>query len=143
MADNKTKPTGASVDDYLEGITPDQKRADSFHLMEMMARASGNAPCMWGDSMVGYGTYHYKYDSGREGDYFITGFAPRKKNLVVYIMPGFSDYADLLARLGKHKTSSSCLYINKLSDIDMDVLEEIVCQSIELMKIKYRDNDSR
>ena len=137
MADNKTKPTDASVDDYLNAITPDKKRDDSFVLKDMLARASGYPPRMWGASIVGYGTYHYKYESGWEGDHMITGFAPRKKNLVIYIMPGFADNADLLAALGNHKTSRSCLYINKLADIDQSVLEELVKRSVEQMKSKY------
>ena len=137
MAKNKTMPTGASVDDYLSQVQPDKKRADSIVLKDMMVRASGYPPRMWGDSIVGFGTYHYKYESGREGDHLITGFAPRKSNLVVYIMPGFSDFADLLDRLGKHKTSSSCLYINKLGDIDLDVLEKMVRQSVDVMHSRY------
>jgi len=137
MVGNKTKPTDASVDDYLAQVMPDKKRADSIVLKVMMARASGYPACMWGDSIVGFGTYHYKYESGREGDHLITGFAPRKSNFVVYIMPGFSEFSDLLDRLGKHKTSSSCLYINKLADIDLDVLEEIVQQSVDVMHLRY------
>ena len=140
MAENKTRQTAASVDDYLASVMPDRKRADCFLLKDMLARASDYQPRMWGVSMVGYGTYHYKYDSGREGDYFMTGFAPRKQYLVVYIIPGFSNYADLLGRLGKHKTSSSCLYINKLADIELDVLEEIVRQSVGWMHKKYGES---
>lgn len=89
---------------------------------------------MWGTSIVGFGSYHYKYDSGREGDMPVTGFAPRKQSLTLYIMPGFDAYEDLLSKLGKHKTGKSCLYINKLADVDMDVLRELVKQSVEAMK---------
>ena len=137
MTENKTKATDASVDDYLNAVTPEKKRADSFVLKDMMARASGFAPKMWGDSMVGYGAYHYKYESGREGDFFITGFAPRKQNLVVYVMPGFSEYSALMERLGKFRTGKSCLYINKLADVELDVLEEIVRLSVIWMQAKY------
>ena len=137
MAEAKTRPTDASVDDYLDGVTPEKKRVDSFVLREMMARASGYPPRMWGESMVGYGAYHYTYASGHEGDYFVTGFAPRKQNLVVYIMPGFSQFGRQMKRLGKYKTGKSCLYINKLADVDMDVLEEIVRLSVDWMVAKY------
>ena len=125
------------MDDYLNAVTPDKKRADSFVLKDMMARASGHAPKMWGESMVGFGSYHYKYESGREGDCFITGFAPRKQNLVVYVMPGFSEYSEMMERLGKHRTGKCCLYINKLADVELDVLEEIVRLSVIWMKEKY------
>jgi len=139
MAQNKTQPTDASVDDYLNAVTPDAKRAESFALKALLERASGYSPRMWGPSIVGFGTYHYKYESGREGDFFITGFAPRKQNLVVYIIPGFFPHSQLMDRLGKHKTGRSCLYLKKLEGIDLDVLEEIVGSSVDWMKEKYGD----
>ena len=102
-----------------------------------MQRVTGEPPTMWGDSIVGFGSYHYVYDSGREGDWFLTGFSPRKRNLSLYIMAGFSDYDELMERLGKHKTGKSCLYVNRLSDIDLDVLEALVRQSVAHMRKAY------
>lgn len=137
MARVKTKPTGASVDDYLNRIEPEQKRIDAFALKEIFARASGYPAVMWGENIIGYGSYHYKYNSGREGDWMITAFAPRSHSLVVYIMPGFSNYGELLERLGHYRTGRSCLYINKLEDVDLDVLEELIAQSVAYMNAKY------
>ncbi|MCO5207271.1 MAG: DUF1801 domain-containing protein, partial [Anaerolineae bacterium] len=94
---------------------------------------TGEPGALWGTSIVGFGTYHYKYASGREGDWFVTGFSPRKQNMTLYIMPGFEQYNDLLSKLGKHKTGKSCLYINKLDDVDLDVLRELVAQSADYM----------
>lgn len=137
MAQNKTQPTDKSVDDYLSGVEDATKRADSFVLKDLLARAAGEPPIMWGDSMVGFGRYRYKYESGREGEHFLTGFAPRKQQLTVYIMPGFDPYQEQLSKLGKHKTARSCLYIKKLSDIDLAVLEEIVADSVVRMRKAY------
>lgn len=95
-------------------------------LLSFFSDLTGYAPVMWGPSLIGYGRYHYKYDSGREGDFLATGFSPRKASLSIYIMPGYQDYSEILARLGKHKIGKSCLYVNKLADIDMDVLSELV-----------------
>ena len=137
MAEMKTRPTQVSVDDFLDGVEPERRREDGRALLAMMRRVTGEEPVMWGPSIVGFGSYHYKYDSGREGDFMITGFSPRKTALTVYIMPGFSTYDGLLARLGKHKTGKSCLYLNKLADVDLAVLEELVATSVAWMRQKY------
>ena len=108
-------------------------------MLEQMEELSGAPAKMWGESMIGFGTYHYVYDSGREGDWFEVGFAPRKQNLVVYIMPGFSTYDDLLSQLGKYKTGKSCLYIKKLSEVNREVLRELIAQSLKAMREKYGD----
>lgn len=137
MADQKTKPTEVSVDSFIDSVPDEQRRNDSRVVLEMMRRITGEEPTMWGPTMVGFGSYHYKYESGREGDSFITGFSPRKNALTLYIMPGFERYDDLMSRLGKYKTGKSCLYLKKLSDVDPYVLEELVEQSYEHMKEKY------
>ena len=134
MAKNKTAPTGASVDQFLTGIDNPRRRADSLTLLALMKQITGLAPEMWGPSIVGFGSYHYRYDSGREGDMPLTGFSPRKQSLTVYIMPGFAGYQDLLGRLGKHRTGVSCLYINKLADVDRDVLTELISRSFAHMR---------
>ena len=135
-AENKTKPTGVSVTYYLASLEPDRKREDAMAVNAMMRRITGEIAKMWGDSIIGFGDTHYKYESGREGDWFLVGFAPRKANLTLYIMPGFKEYKPLLKRLGKHKIGKSCLYINKLEDIDMGVLEQLVAKSVDHMKGK-------
>lgn len=109
MSDLKTKPSDQDVESFLNVITDEQKRADCFELLEFMTEITGEPPKMWGKSMVGFGSYHYKYDSGREGDWFLTGFSPRKQNLSIYIMAGFDKYEDIMSRLGKYNTGSSCL----------------------------------
>lgn len=134
MTENKTKPTDKSVLEFLESIEPAQKREDSFTLLALMKEITGEEAQMWGETMIGFGSYHYKYASGREGDSFLTGFSPRKQNLTVYITAGFDDYGALLGKLGKHKTSKSCLYINKLKDVDMAVLRELVQRSFDHMR---------
>ncbi len=136
-ADNKTKPTAVAVDEFLNSIEHETRRADGFALLELFNRVTGLKPKMWGPSIVGYGRYHYKYESGREGDFLITGFSPRKAALSIYIMPGYRDMSDKLARLGKHKIGKSCLYINKLADIDTAVLAEIVFDGMAYMKANY------
>lgn len=103
----------------------------------MMRRATGKRAKMWGSSIVGYGAYHYKYASGREGDWAITGFSPRKQNLVVYIMPGFDKFPALMKKLGKYKTGKSCLYLNKLDDVDQNVLEKLIAESVKVMRKRY------
>ncbi len=134
MAELKTRQNDASVEAFLNSIADEKKREDCFTLLDMMKQATGVAPKMWGDSIVGFGSYHYKYKSGREGDWFLAGFAPRKQTLTLYIMAGFDQYDDLLAKLGKYKTGKSCLYIKKLADIDLATLKELVKQSVEHMK---------
>ena len=129
MAAAKTVPTDASVEDYLNSVPDEAKRQDSFALLELMEEVTGEKAVMWGDSIVGFGNYHYVYASGREGDWPVTGFAPRKQALTLYIMAGFDQYDELLARLGKHSTGKSCLYIKRLSDVDVDVLRELVAAS--------------
>lgn len=136
MAELKTKKNDASVEDFLAGITPEKKRKDALAICELMRKVTKSEPKMWGTSIVGFGSYHYKYESGREGDWFLTGFSPRKQNLTLYIMPGFAKYDALLSKLGKHKTGKSCLYINSLDDIDLPTLRELVQQSVTAMKKK-------
>lgn len=136
-SENKTRSTIAPVRAFLDSVEHDTRRADGFALLELFNRVTGMQPKMWGPSIIGYGRYHYKYESGREGDFLITGFSPRKAALSIYIMPGYRDMSDKLARLGKHKTGKSCLYINKLADIDLAVLEEIVLDGIAYMKNSY------
>lgn len=131
MADNKTEVTEVAIAEFLAQVEPERRRADAQRLDEIFREVSGFEPRMWGPSIVGYGRYHYKYESGREGDFLATGFAPRKANLVIYIMPGYTDFSAILARLGKHKIGKSCLYINKLNDIDLGVLKELIAAGIE------------
>ena len=137
MAELKTKQNRASVSAFLKSVENDQRRKDSQELLAMMKAVTGKAPKMWGDSIVGFGTYHYKYQTGREGDWMVTGFSPRKQNLTVYIMPGFSNYQALLRKLGKYKTSVSCLYLNKLDDVDRKVLKQLVTRAYRDMQKIY------
>lgn len=134
MAELKTKPTEQSVEAFLQEVSDEQKRQDCFIVLELMRRITGEEPKMWGSSMVGFGRYHYKYSSGQEGDYFLTGFSPRKQNLTLYIMAGFEQFEPLLQKLGKHTTGKSCLYIKRLKDIDLPTLEELIRQSVHYMK---------
>ena len=134
---NKTVETLIDPAGYLNAIESDHRRADAEHLLEMMSRLSGQAARMWGDSMVGFGRYHYQYVSGREGEFFRTGFAVRKQALVVYIMGGFESHAALLARLGPYRTGRSCLYIKSLDQIDRSVLEQLIADSLEIMRARY------
>lgn len=134
MSDLKTQQNEQSVTAFLDQVPDQVKRADSYRILEIMAAATGEEPKMWGDSIVGFGSYHYKYASGREGDWFLTGFSPRKRNLTLYIMPGFEGYGEILDGLGKYKTGKSCLYINKLEDVDIDTLGKLVSLSVEHMR---------
>ena len=134
---NKTVATKASVENYLAAIKPEQKQQDCREICDMMERLSGHPPKMWGSSIVGFGEYHYKYESGREGDFLRIGFAARAQNISVYILPGYDDFSDELSRLGPYKKGKSCLYIKRLSDIDTDVLEEIVAKGLRHMAKKY------
>ncbi|MFK7973006.1 MAG: DUF1801 domain-containing protein [Bacteroidia bacterium] len=136
MAELKTKLNDGSVNDFLSSVEDEKKRADAFSLYAMMEKATGEPGKMWGDSIVGFGSYHYKYASGKEGDWMLTGFSPRKQNISVYFMDGFDKYEEPLGRLGKHKTSKACLYIKRLSDIDEAVLEEMVVASAKYMREK-------
>lgn len=137
MADLKTQPTEASVSAFLDSIEDEVRRQDSLALFDLMQDVTGEEPVMWGSSIVGFGSYHYKYASGRQGDWMITGFSPRKSALTVYIMPGFEAYEGLLDRLGKFKTGKSCLYLRRLDDVDRDVLRELVRQSVAKMRTLY------
>lgn len=136
-AENKTKVTKQSVTAFLNAIEDRQKRADAKKVAAIMRKVTGSRAKMWGSSIVGYGEYHYKYESGREGDSMITGFSPRKQALSIYIMAGFSGYQSLMKKLGKHKTGKSCLYVNKLADIDEDVLEQLITKSVQYMRKTY------
>lgn len=137
MSDLKTKPSDQSVEAYLNSIEPQKKREDSLAILKLMQEITGEQPQMWGDSIVGFGSYHYKYASGREGDWFLTGFAPRKQNLTLYIMAGFDNYDELMDKLGKHTTGKSCLYIKKLEDINLDILRQLIAESVAYMKQTY------
>jgi hypothetical protein len=133
MSTLKTRPTDQDGSAFLTQIDNPHKRADSQALLELMQRVTGQPPVMWGDSIVGFGRYHYQYASDREGDWFLTGFSPRAQYLTLYIMSGFDPYDSLLTKLGKYKTGKSCLYIKRLSDIDLDILEALVRASVEHM----------
>ena len=137
MAENKTQPTGASVTAFLNAIDDPRKKKDARKVASMMRRATGHRAKMWGPSIVGYGKYHYKYDSGREGDFMLTGFSPRKQALTVYIMPGFDEFPALMKKLGKYTTGKSCLYIKKLEDVDEKVLEQLIERSVKVMRKRY------
>ena len=123
---NKTQPTKVNPQDFFQNVTPEGKRQDTLQLARIFQDATGWKPVMWGPSIIGYGQYHYKYATGREGDFLATGFSPRKANFSVYIMPGYQDFSSILDRIGKHKTGASCLYFNKLADIDTEVLKELI-----------------
>lgn len=131
MAELKTKANDASVTEFLESIPDSQLRADAKAIAAMMESVTRTKPKMWGTSIVGYGTQHYKYESGREGDWFRTGFSPRKDSLSVYITSGVEQYPDLLDKLGKYKTGRACLYIKKLSDVDTKVLKKLIERSLK------------
>jgi hypothetical protein len=131
VAELKTKKNKASVKAFIGTIEDEQKRKDSLAVLEMMKKITGEKPTMWGPSLVGFGSYHYKYDSGREGDWFLTGFSPRKQALTLYIMSGFSQYEALLKKLGKFKTGKACLYIKKLEDVDLKTLRQLISQSVK------------
>jgi len=134
---NKTVATDAPVQDFVASIKDAQKRQDSREMITLMRRVTGEEPVLWGGSLIGFGSYHYHYDSGREGDFFLTGFSPRKSAFTVYIMPGLERYAMQLEKLGPHRIGKSCLYIRKLEAVDRDVLEEIIRDSVRLMRKKY------
>jgi hypothetical protein len=137
VAEQKTKKTKASVAEFLKKVEDPQRRADCKRIARMMREATGNRAAMWGDSIVGFGEYSYTYASGRSGTWPITGFSPRKNDLSLYIMSGFSKYERLMKKLGKHRTGKSCLYIKRLSDIDEAVLEELIRESVTSMREKY------
>ena len=136
MAELKTKLNDASVTDFLNGIKDEEKRADSFEILRLMQQVTKQEPKMWGSSIIGFGNSHLKYESGRELDWFITGFSPRKQNLTLYVIGSFNTHVELLKKLGKHKTGVGCLYINKLKDVDVKVLKELIKESAKAAKVK-------
>ena len=133
MAEPKTRKTNASVEDFLNSVADQRKRQDCFDLMELMREISGSEPSMWGDSIVGFGGYQQTYSTGKELEWPVIGFSPRKQSLTLYVMSGFEQYDDLLGRLGKHATGKACLYIKRLSDVDMTVLRELIQLSVAHM----------
>ena len=135
--ENKTQATTTSVEDYIAAITDEAKRKDSQVLVDMLKKLSGEPSVLWGDSIIGFGQYHYQYESGREGDMPIIGFSPRKREFAIYIMSGFEQFQVHLAKLGKHKTGKSCLYIKRLSDIQISVLEELMKESMAIIKSEH------
>ena len=142
MSDAKTKPTDASVADFINAVENKRRREDALILADLFKQTSGYDPVMWGESIIGYGQYRYKYKSRREGEWMLTGFSPRKAHQVIYLMgcyvdDGFDEQDLLFSKLGKHKMGASCLYINKLSDIDISILEELIKRSCALMRDKY------
>lgn len=138
MAEQKTKPTEQTVTSFLENVPDEKVRKDCFDLVKLMEKATGFPPVMWGPSIVGFGQYHYKYESGHEGYSCLAGFSPRKQNISLYIM-GFDTRPALLDKLGKHKAAKGCLYIKRLSDIDQQVLEQLVKESVGYLQQKYPD----
>ncbi len=137
MAENKTIENDADVNAFITSVENKRRQSDSFTLLEMMTRITGYEAKMWGQKIVGFGKYHYKYDSGREGDSSMIAFSPGKANMTVYLMDGFDKYKDELEQLGKYKSSRVCMYINKLDDVDLTVLEDIILKSVTHFKTKY------
>ncbi|HMS21139.1 DUF1801 domain-containing protein [uncultured Sphingorhabdus sp.] len=135
--ENKTKPSELCVDDFIAAVADADQRADAEKLRALMERLSGESAKMWGPSIIGFGSYHYKYESGREGDMCRIGFSPRKGQTVLYLIDGFEGQPELMARLGRHKTGKSCLYIKKMADIDQAALEELCARSLAYMADKY------
>jgi hypothetical protein len=138
MAENKTKPTKVSVASFLGTIADESRRADARVLVKLMQAATGEKPKMWGPTIVGFGSCHYVYDSGREGDMPLVAFSPRKPATVLYVSRGFPGFEALLARLGKHTTSGGCVYVKRLADLDQKVLKDIVVNSVAATRAKYR-----
>jgi hypothetical protein len=134
MADLKTVQTKVSVDKFLQGIKDEKSRSDCFKIKEMMEKATKAKAKMWGTSIVGFGDYRYVYASGRENDWFITGFSPRKQNLTLYTMGGFAQFPDLMKQLGKYSTGKGCLYIKRLADVDTKILQKLLTQSVKAAK---------
>lgn len=137
MAEQKTKPTEQSIESFLDNVADEQVRDDCYALIKLMKKVTGSAPKMWGPGIIGFGRYHYKYESGHEGDSCLTGFSPRKQNISLYVMPGASEHTDLLKKLGKHKAGKGCLYIKKVEDIDLGILEKLVSGSVKSLQKKY------
>ncbi|WP_224363584.1 DUF1801 domain-containing protein [Hyalangium versicolor] len=137
MAELKTKKTAASVEDFLAKVSPEKKRKDALALCELMKKVSKCEPRMWGAGIIGFGDYRYQYASGREGDWFVVGFSPRKQNFALYIMPGVDAYEALVTKLGKYKTGKSCLYINALEDVDVATLSKIIQKAVADTKKRH------
>ena len=140
MSENKTKKTNASIKNFINSINDENVKKDCYTIIKLMQSITKEEPKMWGSSIIGFGDYHYKYASGREGDFFLTGFSPRKQNLALYLMGGLENQKDKLKKLGKHKTGKSCLYIKSLEDIDKKVLKEMIVQSVKETRKLYPDN---
>ena len=140
MADLKTKPNNASVGAFLKAVDDETKLKDCHRIIEIMQQITGHPPKMWGSGIIGFGSYHYVYESGREGDWPLTGFSPGKQNISLYIMSGFGDYEKQLANLGKHKTGKACLYVKKLEDINTSILKEMIEESVQKISKKYSVN---
>ncbi len=138
MTELKTKATDVNVDKFIQSIDDKPKREDCYAVLAIMKKITKVEPKMWGSSIVGFGSYHYKTVSGREGDWYLTGFSPRKQNLSIYIMAGFEQYSELLMKLGKYKTGKSCLYIKQLEDVNQKVLRQLISESVKFLK-KYRN----
>lgn len=136
-AENKTRPTGASVTAFIDAVENDTRRRDAKALLAMMKKITGEKAKMWGPSIIGFGEYHYRYESGREGDMLNVGFSPRKTNMALYVMGSIADDDPLRGKLGKYKTGRSCLYINKLEDVDLKVLEKLIAKSFKATLKKY------
>lgn len=139
MAEQKTKPTNVSIGDFINTVEDETKRDDSYSLLKIMKEVTGEEAVMWGPSIIGFGNYHYKYPTGTEGDWMLTGFSPRKQALTLYIMAGFTNYDDLLSKLGKYKHGKSCLYVKKLEDVDEKILRKLIASSIEAIKKRYKE----
>lgn len=142
MSELKTKPTEQSAREFLGKVSDEGRRKDCLVVLKLMKEATGANPTMWGSGIVGFGRYGYRYESGREGEWPVISFSPRKNDLTLYIMPGFDRFRDLMARLGKYKTGKSCLYIKKLSDVDLDILKDLINQSVQAMSEKRIDKRS-
>lgn len=134
---NKTQPTSTSIAEFIESLKDERRQSECNQLVELMREESGQEPVLWGPAIIGFGQYHYRYESGREGDFMRVGFSPRKQNLSIYIIPGFKPYQAVLERLGKHKLGKSCLYIKRLEDVDISALRELVRQSLVDMNERY------
>jgi hypothetical protein len=137
MAELKTTPSNANALDFLQGLNDAQKRNDCLEIMHMMQQATGEPPIMWGTSIIGFGSYHYVYASGREGDWMRIGFSPRKENIALYFMSGVEHHQDLLDKIGKYKMGKSCFYIKKLADVDHKILQELIHASLTKLKEMY------
>ncbi len=138
MAEAKTKPTTQTAESFIEGIAEEGIRKDCYKLIELMQSATGEPPVMWGPAIVGFDSYHFKYESGREGDICLIGFSPRKANLTLYILSDFEGHEQVVANLGKHTTGKSCLYIKKLTDVNIAVLEELISRSVAYLRKKRK-----